>query len=373
MSQAFVVSNHEAIGAKIRQVLSGAGQDCPASNLLPLDQAAARLAQAKPELTVLVLSPDQEGALAVLGELHHQEGSRVLVVGPAADSKLVLRCLRSGAEDFVDEGELENDLKTALQRLRTADIANSLSEPGKLIVVLGPSGGCGSSTLAVNVATVLAKEHKSSLLVDLKLETGDLASLLDLKPTHTLANLCQYATRMDRVMFERSLVRHSSGVHLLASPQMLADISFVTPEGIRQALTLARVLFPYIIVDLDHSFRTEQTQVLRQADIVLLVLRLEFTSLRNTRRTLDYLEQMGVTRERIRLVVNRYGQPKEVPAAKAEEALGMKIHHYLPDDPRSIIRANNNGVPVVIESPSAKISKSVVGLALSVNGRPKDS
>ncbi|HEV3163045.1 MAG TPA: AAA family ATPase [Isosphaeraceae bacterium] len=371
MSQAYVISDHEAIGSKVRQILCTTGQDCPASNALSLEVAVNRLSQARPDLVVLVLAPSQERALTVLGELRNKAACRVLVVGPAAEPKLVLRALRGGADDFVDEVELETDLKTALIRLQSG--TTTLSEPGKTIGILAPSGGSGSSTLAVNVAAVLAKEHKSTLLVDLKLETGDLASLLDVKPTYTLANLCQNVTRMDRVMFERSLVRHPSGVHLLASPQLFADIGHVTTEGIRQALTLARVLFPYIVVDLDHSFRAEQTQVLRQADVILLVLRLEFTSLRNTRRTIDHLEHLGIGRDRFRLVVNRYGQAKEVPAVKAEEALGMKIHHYVPDDARSIIRANNNGVPVVLESPSAKVSKSVVGLAMSVNGRHKDS
>jgi pilus assembly protein CpaE len=371
MSQAYIVSDHEAMGAKVRHILSGAGQDCPASNTLGLDMAVNRLAQARPELVVLVLAPDKEKSLTVLGELRNKATCRVLVVGPASDSRLVLRALRGGGDDFVDEAELESDLKTAIIRLQSGSA--TLSEPGKIIGVLAPSGGSGSSTLAANIAAVLAKEHKSSLLLDLKLETGDLASLLDLKPTYTLANLCQNASRMDRVMFERTLVRHASGVHLLASPQMLADIPHVTSEGIRQALTMARILFPYIVVDLDHSFRAEQTQVLKGSDVVLLILRLEFTSLRNTRRTVDHLEQIGIGRDRIKLVVNRYGQAKEVPAAKAEEALGMKIHHYVPEDSRSVIRANNNGVPVVIESPSAKVSKSVIGLAMSVNGRPKDS
>jgi pilus assembly protein CpaE len=123
------------------------------------------------------------------------------------------------------------------------------------------------------------------------------------------------------------------------------------------------------VVDLDHSFREEQTVALRQADIVLLVLRLDFTSLRNCRRTLDHLEQLGVDRDRVRLVVNRYGQPKEVPAAKAEEALGLKIAHFVPDDPRTVNRANNNGVPLILEAPSARVSKSVVKLAASVNGQ----
>jgi pilus assembly protein CpaE len=123
------------------------------------------------------------------------------------------------------------------------------------------------------------------------------------------------------------------------------------------------------VVDVGHSFRPEQILVVREADVILVVLRLDFASLRNARRAIEHVERLGVQRDRIRLVVNRYGQPKEVPYSKAEEALGMKIFHYVPDDPRSINRANNNGVPVVLEAPRAAVSRSVTKLAAAVNGR----
>ena len=122
-------------------------------------------------------------------------------------------------------------------------------------------------------------------------------------------------------------------MHLLASPLQLREIEHVTPEGVRRVSNLAASLFPYVVVDLDHNFHAEQVDVLLQADIILLVFRLDFASLRNARRALDHLERLGIERDRLRLVVNRYGQPKEVPFAKAEEALGLKIFHYVPDDP----------------------------------------
>src|SRR5262249_42220064 len=172
-------------------------------------------------------------------------------------------------------------------------------------------------------------------------------------------------------MFERSLVAHANGVSVLAPPRAFADIHHVTADGVRQALALGRSLFPYVVIDLDHSFRDEQIQVLRQADVILLVMRLDFTSVRNIRRTLDHLEALKIDRNRVRLVVNRYGQPKEVPPAKAEEVLGLKIAHYIPEDPKTINRANNSGVPVVLDAPSAKVSKSLMQLAASINGRHK--
>ncbi len=366
--QALVAGEQEAIAARVRQVLLREGHDCPVSHVVRLGLAADRLAQLKIELAVVNLSPDPERGLAVVSAIRGKVSGRLLVIGPAGDSKIVLRALRGGADDYIDEVELEAELADALSRLKTELSAHS-EDAARTIAVLAPSGGSGSSTLAANMAIVLAKEHKSSLLVDLKLESGDLAALLDLKPSHSLADLCLNVNRMDRVFFERSLARHASGVHLLASPLQFSEIEHVTPEAVRTVLNLGRTLFPYVIVDLDHNYHAEQVDVLLQADVILLVLRLDFGSLRNARRSIEHLERLGIDRQRLRLVINRYGQPKEVPFAKAEEALGLKIFHFVPDDPRTVNRANNSGVPVVLESPSAKIAKSVVKLAISVNGQ----
>jgi pilus assembly protein CpaE len=363
----FIVSDDAPISQRVRQTLLSQGHDCPADHVIPMQKAAERLAQTPADLLVVVLPPDPDRSLRALSELRLLSPARVLVVGPASNSRLVLLALRAGAADYVEEDELEAELPLALGRLGSG--LPSQGEPGRTVAVLAPTGGSGSSTVAVNVAAVLAGKHGRVLLCDLKLTTGDLASLLDLQPTHTLAELCQNAARMDRSMLERSLVRHSSGVHLLAPPRTFGDVRLVTVEGVRQAMALARTLFPYIIVDVDHSFGDEQFQVLRQADAILLVLRLDFTSLRHTQRTLEYLQDHGIDLKRVQVVVNRSGQPQEVPPAKAEVALGLKILHYIPDEPKVVNRANNNGVPVVLESQSAKVSRSLALLAASINGK----
>ena len=369
----FVASNNESVNRQLVDFLNANGHESQVTSVTPPDMAAARANQANPEMVIVVLSPNPEPAFAFLREPRAASITRVLAVGPVTEPKLRLGALREGADQYLDEQELKPELEAIMRRL-TAAPTTAVSQPqpaGRVISVLAPSGGSGCSTLAVNLATALAKEHKSCMLMDLNLGSGDLASLMDLKPAHTLADLCRHSSRMDRAIFERSLVRHESGVSLLAPSRSFSDISQVTTQGVRDTLMLARNLFPYVVVDLDDSFHSEQSQTLRQSNVILLVLRLDFTSLRNTRRVMDHLQQMEISRQRVQLVVNRYGQPQELPAAKAEEALGMKIVHFVPDDPKTINRANNNGIPAVLDSPSAKVSKSVIQLAATVNGQSK--
>src|SRR5262245_21240953 len=127
----FIISDHEPTSAKVRQVLLREGLDCPAGHVVSLDLAAHHLAQHRPDLAVMVLPPDLEHALAVLGNLRLLTPVRCLVVGPASDSRLMLRALRGGASDFVDQAELEVEFKAALDRLRAELPAQA--EPGRTI------------------------------------------------------------------------------------------------------------------------------------------------------------------------------------------------------------------------------------------------
>ena len=243
-----------------------------------------------------------------------------MVVGPNVDSKLVVRALRGGADDYVDEEDIEADLEVALGRLKR-ELAAQSGEGGRVIAVLAPSGGSGSSTLAANIATMLAKEHKSAVLVDLKLETGDLAALLDLKPTHTLADLCQNVARIDRVMFERSLdapLQRSppAGLPLAVQRHPPRDPRR-GPQGPGdgQAHVPVRRHRPGSLV----SRRTGGGAPPGRPDPDRPAARLRLAAKCPAHPRLPGANWVS-TADRMQVVVNRYGQPKEVPFAKAEEA-----------------------------------------------------
>ena len=357
----YVVSDDEQITRRVREVLLREAVDCPQEHLLPVSVDMAALRKHEPELIVLVLQPDPEVALGILARLRQLPACAIVVVGPSHDTRLVLRVCHIGVHDYIDENELNDELAAAIRRLRN-EIAGEV-QAEQTIAVYSPSGGCGTSTLAVNLAVLLAKKHEKALLIDLNPQTGDLAALLDLRPTHTLADLCDHAAHLDRTMLERALVPHESGLHLLAPPLHLADVERITPDGIRQTISLGRRLFPHVVVDMEHTLGQSQEQVLHIADIIVLVVRLDFTVLRNTRRILEYFGRLNISRDRVRVVVNRFGRPKEVPYRKAEEGMGIKIFHYVPDDPKSVNRSNNCGIPVVLESPYAKVSRSLTKLA----------
>ena len=153
---ALLATDDEALGAEVRKILLRDGLNCAASDVVTLNQAPERLGRSSIDLFVIVLPADPTGALRALDlleRLPRQDITRVLAVGPAADPKLVLRALRGTVDDYLDQNDLEAEFEDSLARLRT--LQPSREEAGRVIAVLAPSGGSGSSTLACSASHLL--------------------------------------------------------------------------------------------------------------------------------------------------------------------------------------------------------------------------
>ena len=364
-------SNDERISARMLEVLKLHELDCPVGHVVPLEMLPDRAARVGANVIVVVLPPDFAAGLRCVAETHRaMAGAEILAVGPGTDARLILDTLHHGADEYLDENQLETDLNASLGRLKARRHAKTMpGKSGRVISVLAAGGGSGASTVASSVSAVLARRHGECGLIDLRLTSGDLAAMLDLKPAHTMADACDRLERLDQEMFEQLLVRHHSGVHLMAAPRNFQDLDRVTAKGVRRTLSMARLRFPYVVVDLENAFDAEQVEAIWQSDVILLVLRLNYTAVRNARRIIDHFKELGVALECIRPVANSYREPKQLRIGQAEEALGMKILHQIPSDPASVNRAINAGIPVVLQRPGARVSRSIIELADSVNGQ----
>lgn len=325
-----------------------------------LDDTEDELRRHGAELVVVCLARECATAtFDLLRRLRDVTPAHLLTVGPADDAKLILRAVQAGASLFIDENEL-NELDAALIRLHPV---GATAGP-EVLAVLGAAGGCGASTVAVNLAALLARHRGRCNLVDLNTANPDLAPLLDLKPQYTAADLCRNEDRLDRTLYEKLLTAHDSGVALLAGASRYADAP-LTVGGLELALGLAREAFSNVVIDLGACFGAEQAVALEHATRVLLVTRLDFVAVRNTRRVIDHLTARGVPRERIEVVVNHAGLPNQLPPADAEVALGVALPHLLPHDPETAGWSANTGIPAAIKDPTGPLVQAiarVVGL-----------
>ena len=347
----------------MRLLIVEEGFDCPSSNILPLNKAVQVLAKEKPDLIAAILEPNPERALAVILTMKGQSPVHVLAIG--AGGRYQARAARvAGRRRRLCRFGIHGDRVEGCPAAVEERGRRTTNATGKVISLISPNGGCGVSTLATNLAVSLAQQQERVLLVDLHLYTDDLATLLDLKPTYSIANLCQTVSGIDRSLFDRALTPHESGVELLAPPRRVEDAATVTPSGVCQVLVLARSAFPFVVVDVAVESGETMLEVLIQSDLILLVIKPDVISLRNAKRLLDRLEWLGISPLSIRIVLVRVGQPGEVPAAKVEAALRSKVFHVIPEDLKVVNSCNNMGVPVTKEAPRSRYASAVNSLVV---------
>jgi pilus assembly protein CpaE len=352
--------------------LEKAAAPIPPEHVVPYGLAAEQASRMAPRLVYILSSACAADVLQCARELRAVTTARLFVIGPSGNAQHILEALRAGADEYLDIMSLDQEVAGALSRFRQkVAAAQAAAGPGKVMAVIGASGGAGSSFLAVNLATALAQAHGNCGLIDLRLAAGDLTPLLNLHPHYTLADLCENLHRVDADIFETLVAFHESGVGLIAAPADTSRLAVVSDRGVRQAVALARTRFAYVIVDLENSRADLFGQVAVLCDRMIVVTRLDYTSVRNTRNLLSHLTELSIEPQRIVLVANRYRQSRELPVKSVQEAIGRPIDAFIYDDPSRVNRSVNSGSPLLAEFPRSKVAKQLRTLAQALNGQAK--
>ncbi|MCL4204113.1 MAG: response regulator [Pirellulaceae bacterium] len=301
----------------------------------------------------------------------------VIAFSRSNDGTLILRSIRAGAKEFLTIPINADDLATALQTVKDqVELSGSRRRRSTVIAVAGATGGAGSTSLAVNLATILAADPaKAVVLVDLDIPLGDADVLLDAVHEHTLMDVAENVARLDFDLLRRSLKRLDSGLYLLPRPAELQEASLIDETVLRRILSLLEAGFSHVIVDLSKGYTPLDLAALQQADITLMVAQLNLPSLRNCVRLLKAFRQMDDMDKKVRIVVNRFvADQGPIRLKKAQEILGREIFWQIPNDYRLMVDVCNNGVPLIQQAPKAAITQSIAAMAEAlIGGSPTGS
>ncbi|MCG8587505.1 MAG: hypothetical protein MI757_22590, partial [Pirellulales bacterium] len=274
-----------------------------------------------------------------------------------------------GAGEFLSVARLREELTDALLKIETE--RHLPNERGTVVSMFSPNGGCGVTTTAINLAARLARTSTGKVaLLDIRRSPSDLALMLDIEPTHTMDEVTQTWERLDGQMLDAAMTCHASGFDVL--PQAAYPSAgghqgeHLSPEAVRQLITLARRRYEHVVLDLEHDLSPETFEAMRLSSMVALIARPDVPGLRRARWALDTAEIEGMTRDRFRLVLNRFGGAGQVKIAQAEEILGIKVFQSIPEDRRTVSRAINRGVPVCELSRMSSVNRSFSSFARSV-------
>lgn len=349
----------------LRQFALNVGLDCAAEDCVGLEDAVARMMQVPADVVLVMLGADPTVALNVIQKLSHQVA--VLAVGPGQDPALILKTLRSGAREFLDQKKLREELVAALERLQQS--GGLKIQRGKTIAVTSPNPGSGVTTVASGLAFSFAQKHKNQVvLAELGIDVPELAIDLDFHPRISIDQMFLDWERMDQAMIKQALTEHPAGVHLLAHHPETLQVDPVRPEAIRHTLRLLRTMYDFSVLDLGFSCHSAALEAMKIADSIVVVVRLDVPSLRLNRQYLKQLADAGIPVEKMKTVINRYGQSRQITWRKVEEALGLPPTVWIPEDQGTLNYAINQGQPLIQVARRARITKRMDELAYQLNG-----
>ena len=243
-------------------------------------------------------------------------------------------------------------------------------EPGIVAAVFSPKGGVGRTTVAVNMAVAAANElGKRVVLVDGSFQFGDVGVLLNLNPKNkSIADLVPELEAGEADSIDTFVINHSAGIRVLLAPPSPEMAELITPAGIKRAIEALRRNHDLVIVDCTSYFNDTTLGILDSADVILTMLSLEITSIKNMRLFLEVADQLGYESGKVRLVLNRADSALGIRIADVEHSIGRKVDDTIVSDGRSVVYALNRGVPFFLSNREAQVSQDILRLAKSVVG-----
>jgi pilus assembly protein CpaE len=295
--------------------------------------------------------------------------------------------LEAGADDVITAGFARSELDARVEALliRAGRVrpqsARSDMPAGEIVTFFSPKGGVGTTTLAVNTAVLLAGGVGSGgqpgarvLLVDLAMQFGQVATHLNLTPRFDLAGLTTDEQALGDLELATSyLTQHTSGVQVLAAPPH-PDAEFrVTVENLERAIDTLRPRFDHIVVDCGSRLDPRSVWVMEQASTHAFVIFPEIAALRAMSLLLGFLAETTTLRARTLFVVNHIFPKELLKTRDLENLLRAKPAAEIPYTEVEMIRAVNEGVPVVTSRPGTPVAQAMHRLAQAVVGIPNEA
>ena len=354
-----------ALGSDDDLVLAGVCSDLP--------QLAWQLQK---EAHPVALVDVARGAAGILDELSHLvsrfPGTRFVVLGDGRQKDLILDAMQAGARYFLLTDAIEGSLAATLRKLLVNVSSPAASKRvGVVTTILSASGGCGATTVAVNIANELQLASASpSLLIDFDCAYGSLATHLGVSGEFGLADVLGRNGSIDSALIRSSTMAYSDGLHVLVSP---ASVNFAEPrpleiDNLRSAIQACRLAYGFTVIDAPRVQMDLACQLAKLSDVTIVCFQLTVKDIRIVRDVFGVLAESGVPEDSVQLLANRYRKRSPmISLAEGKEALrGMDIE-CISNDYRSAIRGLNFGQPLAQAAPRSILRRDLRRLVARIS------
>lgn len=315
-------------------------------------------ASARPEVVVLDADRDSEGALRLAEAFHRQYPRISIILVTDFHADVTLTAMRSGVRDLVHPDSELADLRHTLLKAEAAARAlrrESIPAPapatptrrGRVITIASPKGGVGKTTVATNVAVALAQAApKSTVLVDLDVQFGDVASALDLEPEYGLPDAVHGPASRDTLALKTFLSLHGTSLYVICGAKSPAEADSVSADDVSRLLQMLAAEFDYVVVDTAPGLSEHVLAVLDETTDLVLVTSMDVPGVRGLRKELDALDALGMPTETRHVVLNFVDPRGGLSVADVEATLGTGVDVLMPRS-KGVLESVNQGVPLM--------------------------
>ena len=328
-----------------------------------------RLVEADYDVVVVELDSNPEYALELIENICSKGQSTVMVYSNQVYPEMLMRCMRAGAREFLSAPITASSIAEAMVRASVRRPGRTSKKTlGKLLVFVGAKGGSGVTTIASNFAVALARDSgKSIALIDLNLPFGNAALDLGITAPYSSATALLNPSRLDSNYLSTLLVKHSSGLSVLAAPDKYVSVH-PTEEAIERLTNVTRQDFDYIVVDAGSRFDGASKSLFETGSTVYLVLQVGISELRNANRLIS--EIFRVNGVKLEIVLNRFsGRGQSIDEDSINKALTVPATWKVPGDFAAVRASQNTATPLVAGDNT--VSRVIQQMARAVYG-PSD-
>lgn len=298
----------------------------------------------------------------------------IVIMSVQGEQEYLKKAMMAGAREYMIKPFSSDELVQTIRRVNDFEKRRRIQlvtgskgprprrEP-KIITVFSTKGGVGKTTIGTNLAVSIARETGSRVaLVDLDLQFGDVAVMLNVLPKRTITELVQEIAGLDADMLETFMVSHPSGIRILPAPTRPEYAELITGSHVEKILGLLKTNYDYIIVDTPAFFHETNLTALDMCDQILLIIALELPTMKNVKLSLEVLDSLH-HRGKIKLILNRSSHEIGIKHSDVERSLGLKTMCHIPSDGRVVVNSVNKGIPFVISDHHTKVAMAIRDLA----------
>lgn len=335
---------------------------------------AAKLLDDDPTETLVVIGPEAEGndALAFAAHLRlARPAVGVVLARDYVNVALLSRALQAGVRDVVlagDHAALNVACRRSRELSRQLVAASTASDApgrpdGRIVTVFAAKGGCGKTTLSINLAVALARGTGQRVcVVDLDLAFGDVAVSVQLDPARTIVDALPMAGHLDITGAASLLTRYRPGLEMLLAPVTPGDAEKVPPALVGELLAVLRGMFDYVVVDTPAQFSEHVLTAMDTSAHLVLLTTPDVPAVKNLRVALDMMDLLSYPREIRSVVLNRSDSRVGLNLADVERVVRSPIAAQVPSS-RAVPISINTGTPITLASSGHPVSQAITSFA----------